>query len=84
MSTTDTTSRLTKSKWLVRLVWGVRTAVGTSTLCPERSHRFSVLGRAIISQQVCTAVARTTREWLEMLLAQVRWIGTPLATWRSS
>ena len=42
-------------------------AVGPFTLRPERK-RFSVLVRAIISQQVSTAAARTIRGRLEALL----------------
>lgn len=40
-------------------------AVGPFTLRPERRRRFSVLARAIISQQVSTAAARTIRGRLE-------------------
>ena len=40
-------------------------AVGSFTLRPERRRRFSVLARAIISQQVSTAAARTIRGRLE-------------------
>jgi DNA-3-methyladenine glycosylase II len=40
-------------------------AVGPFTLRPERRRRFSVLARAIISQQVSTAAARTIRDRLE-------------------
>ena len=40
-------------------------AVGPFTLRPERNRRFSVLARAIISQQVSTAAARTIRGRLE-------------------
>jgi DNA-3-methyladenine glycosylase II len=43
-------------------------AVGPCTLRPERK-RFSVLVRAIISQQVSTAAARTIRGRLEALLS---------------
>jgi DNA-3-methyladenine glycosylase II len=43
-------------------------AVGPCTLRPERRRRFSVLARAIISQQVSTAAARTIRGRLESLL----------------
>jgi DNA-3-methyladenine glycosylase II len=43
-------------------------AVGPCTLCPERKQRFSVLVRAIISQQVSTAAARTIRGRLEAIL----------------
>jgi DNA-3-methyladenine glycosylase II len=39
--------------------------VGPFTLRPERRRRFSVLARAIISQQVSTAAARTIRGRLE-------------------
>lgn len=44
-------------------------AVGPFALRPERTRRFSVLARAIISQQVSTAAARTIRGRLEMFLA---------------
>lgn len=44
-------------------------AVGPFTLRPERNRRFSVLARAIISQQVSTAAARTIRGRLEDLLS---------------
>lgn len=44
-------------------------AVGPFALRPERTRRFSVLARAIISQQVSTAAARTIRGRLEDLLA---------------
>jgi 3-methyladenine DNA glycosylase/8-oxoguanine DNA glycosylase len=37
-------------------------AVGPFTLRLERRRRFSVLARAVISQQVSTAAARTIRE----------------------
>jgi DNA-3-methyladenine glycosylase II len=47
-------------------------AVGPFTLRPERTRRFSVLARAIISQQVSTAAARTIRGRLESLLAPGR------------
>jgi DNA-3-methyladenine glycosylase II len=40
-------------------------AAGPFTLRPERTRRFSVLARAIISQQVSTAAARTIRGRLE-------------------
>jgi DNA-3-methyladenine glycosylase II len=40
-------------------------AVGPFTLRPERRRRFSVLARAIISQQVSMAAARTIRGRLE-------------------
>jgi DNA-3-methyladenine glycosylase II len=43
-------------------------AVGPFTLRPERRRRFSVLVRAIISQQVSTAAARTIRGRLEGVL----------------
>ncbi len=43
-------------------------AVGPFTLRPERRRRFSVLARAIISQQVSTAAARTIRGRLEGVL----------------
>jgi DNA-3-methyladenine glycosylase II len=43
-------------------------AVGPFTLRPERKRRFSVLARAIISQQVSTAAARTIRGRLEGIL----------------
>lgn len=43
-------------------------AVGPFTLRPEKKMRFSVLARAIISQQVSTAAARTIRGRLEALL----------------
>ncbi len=43
-------------------------AVGPFTLQPERKRRFSVLARAIISQQVSTAAARTIRGRLEGVL----------------
>jgi DNA-3-methyladenine glycosylase II len=43
-------------------------AVGPFTLRPERRRRFSVLARAIISQQVSTAAARTIRGRLEGIL----------------
>lgn len=43
-------------------------AVGPFTLRPERRRRFSVLVRAIISQQVSTAAARTIRGRLEGIL----------------
>jgi DNA-3-methyladenine glycosylase II len=43
-------------------------AVGPFALRPERSRRFSVLARAIISQQVSTAAARTIRGRLEGIL----------------
>lgn len=43
-------------------------AVGPFTLRPERRQRFSVLARAIISQQVSTAAARTIRGRLEGIL----------------
>jgi DNA-3-methyladenine glycosylase II len=43
-------------------------AVGPFTLRPERGRRFSVLARAIISQQVSTAAARTIRGRLEGIL----------------
>lgn len=42
--------------------------VGPFTLRPERTRRFSVLARAIISQQVSTAAARTIRGRLEGIL----------------
>ena len=44
-------------------------AVGPFTLRPERRRRFSVLARAIISQQVSTAAARTIRGRLEAIIA---------------
>ena len=43
-------------------------AVGPFTLRPERRRRFSVLARAIISQQVSTAAARTIRGRLEAII----------------
>ncbi len=43
-------------------------AVGPFTLRPERRRRFSVLARAVISQQVSTAAARTIRGRLEGIL----------------
>ena len=43
-------------------------AVGPFALQPERKRRFSVLARAIISQQVSTAAARTIRGRLEGVL----------------
>ena len=43
-------------------------AVGPFTLRPERKRRFSVLARAIISQQVSTAAARTIRGRLEGII----------------
>jgi len=43
-------------------------AVGPFALRPERTRRFSVLARAIISQQVSTAAARTIRGRLEGIL----------------
>jgi DNA-3-methyladenine glycosylase II len=43
-------------------------AVGPFTLRPERRRRFSVLARAIISQQVSTAAAMTIRGRLEGIL----------------
>ena len=43
-------------------------AVGPFTLRPERRRRFSVLARAIISQQVSTAAARTIRGRLEGII----------------
>jgi DNA-3-methyladenine glycosylase II len=42
---------------------------GPFSLRPERTRRFSVLARAIISQQVSTTAARTIRARLEALLA---------------
>ncbi len=42
--------------------------VGPFTLRPEQKRRFSVLARAIISQQVSTAAARTIRSRLEGIL----------------
>jgi DNA-3-methyladenine glycosylase II len=42
--------------------------VGPFTLRPERRRRFSVLARAIISQQVSTAAARTIRGRLEGII----------------
>lgn len=46
--------------------------VGPFTLRPERRRRFSVLARAIISQQVSTAAARTIRGRLEGIIANGR------------
>jgi DNA-3-methyladenine glycosylase II len=43
-------------------------AVGPFTLRPEKNRRFRVLARAIISQQVSTAAARTIRGRLEGIL----------------
>ena len=43
-------------------------AVGPFTLRPERRRRFSVLARAIISQQVSTAAARTIRGRVEGII----------------
>lgn len=43
-------------------------AVGPFTLRPERTRRFSILVRSIISQQVSTAAARTIRGRLEGVL----------------
>jgi len=50
-----------------RVMRRVIDAVGPCTLRPERK-RFSVLARAIISQQVSTAAARTIRQRLEGIL----------------
>ncbi len=44
-------------------------AVGPFALRPERTRRFSVLVRSIISQQVSTAAARTIQGRLEAILA---------------